>query len=512
MSMSLRTCLGVLAFGIFFGGGGGASALTVVNNSGGTLSLSSPVSGETGQVQPGAQFGVPTTWGDARHLYLAVSNSAGAEVCSTLLDRYGTLKLPVHWVGLGVRADGTCEELTELSQAPTPPPVEPDPPAPTEPDTPDPGNGPDEPSPPSARGFPPRGNGTWVYDATFPDGPDGEPYVSPGLWREAISEYNEQAEDGHRIDQVFSYGGDLEMECLGGSDCTPNKMHVYYYPPSSQNARRSFQETGASGFVSTQAYAKTGGEVVVIPTFDGRFDAGGYLQEFETLSESQARTYADIFARAVCADPTVPGVQLDLEPFDINDPAQFWFYDQVALNLAGANDELEPIFDCRNEDYPQGRFFSVFTFANQITPELGEVFTRHGNGYVIISLYDLGPGSATVASRPSDYRGYVANEIARTVSNSAAAGDVPFQLAIPAAASTKEFERYRGVSSGYSQREYVEEALDAIDASGVRSNPQFLGTAVWGWSRYMAWPPHTNNVFEPGSPESEVLEVLRDRL
>ena len=180
--------------------------------------------------------------------------------------------------------------------------------------------------------------------------------------------------------------------------------------------------------------------------------------------------------------------------------------------MAGANDELEPIFDCRNEDYPQGRFFSVFTFANQITPELGEVFTRHGNGYVIISLYDLGPGSATVASRPSDYRGYVANEIARTVSNSAAAGDVPFQLAIPAAASTKEFERYRGVSSGYSQREYVEEALDAIDASGVRSNPQFLGTAVWGWSRYMAWPPHTNNVFEPGFPESEVLDVLRDRL
>ena len=521
--MSLRTCLWIFAFGAALGGVGTASAVTVVNDSTHALSLSSPVSGATSRLEPGAQFGVPPTWGDARHIYLMASSASGLDVCGTLQDRYGTLKLPVHWEGLAVRADGACEPLAQVppTPAPKPPIAEPVPPASDQPSSPEPGNEsddsgdvvtnpPDESTP--ERGFPPRGNGTWVYDATFPEGPDGEPYVSPGLWREAISDYNTQAEAEHRLDQVFSYGGDLEMECRGGSDCTPNKMHVYYYPPSAQSANRSFQETGASGFVSTQAYAKTQGDVVVIPTFDGRFDAGGYLQEFETLNESQARTYADIFARAVCADPAVPGVQLDLEPFDLNDPAQFWFYDQVALNLAGENEELEAIFGCRSGDYPQGRFFSVFTFANQITPELGEVFTRHGNGYVIISLYDLGPGAATVASDPRDYRGYVANEIARTVSNSAVSNDVPFQLAIPAAASTKEFERYRGIDSGYTQREYVEQALGAIDASGVRENPQFLGTAVWGWSRFMAWPPHTDNVFEPGSPQAEVLDVLGDRL
>ncbi|MDG2051693.1 MAG: hypothetical protein P8M78_16185 [Myxococcota bacterium] len=517
--MSLRTCLWTLACGISIAAAGTASALTVVNDSAEALNLSSPVSGATSRIEPGAQFGVPSSWGDDRHIYLTASSTTGLDVCGALQDRYGTLKIPVHWVGIGVGGGGDCAPLAQLPATPTPPPVEPVPPTPDEPDSPDGGNDSDDSgdgvtNPPNAsdRDFPPRGNGTWVYDATFPQGPDGEPYVSPGLWREAISEYNAQAEAGHRLDQVFSYGGDLEMECRGGSDCTPNKMHVYYYPPTAQSANRSFQETGASGFVSTQAYAKTPGEVVVIPTFDGRFDAGGYLQEFETLSESQARTYADIFARAVCADPAVPGVQLDLEPFDINDPAQFWFYDQVALNLAGENQDLEPILGCRSEDYPQGRFFSVFTFANQITPELGEVFTRYGNGYVIISLYDLGPGAATVASDPDEYRGYVANEIARTVSNSAAASDVPFQLAIPAAASTKEFERYRGTPSGYAQRQYVEQALEAMEASGVRANPQFLGTAVWGWSRFMAWPPHTNNVFEPGSPQAEVLSVLGDRL
>ena len=524
--MSLRTCLWTLVCGTTLGIAGSASALTVVNDSASRLNLSSPVAGATNIVDPGAHFEVPSGWGDARHVYLTASSGSGLAVCGTLQDRYGTIKLPTHWSGLAVRADGACEPLAQLPATPTPPPVEPDPPAPDDSDPANEGsewdhgnasgnvvtNPPDAPTPPPDRGFPPRGNGTWVYDATFPQGPDGEPYVSPGLWREPIAAYNAQAQDGHRLDQVFSYGGDLEMECRGGSDCTSNTMHVYYYPPTSQSTRRSFEETGSSGFASTQAYAKTGADVVVIPTFDGRFDAGGYLQEFETLSESQARTYADIFARTVCADPAVPGVQLDLEPFDINDPAQFWFYDQVALNLAGENEALEPIFGCRSEAYPQGRFFSVFTFANQITPELGEVFTRHGNGYVIISLYDLGPGGATVASAPEDYRGYVANEIARTVSNSAAASDVPFQLAIPAAASTKEFERYRGTPTGYSQREYVEEALGAIDASGVRTNPQFLGTAVWGWSRFMAWPPHTNNVFEPGSPQADVLSVLGDRL
>ncbi len=524
--MSLRTCLWTLVFGTALGVAGSASALTVVNDSANTLTLSSPVSGAASSVGPGAQFLVPESWGDDRHVYLTATTASGSAVCGTLQDRYGTIKVPVHWVGLSMRSGGACEPLAQLPSNPTPPPVAPDPPAPDEPDSPGDGNDsdgsddsgdvvtnpPNDPNPAPDRSFPPRGNGTWVYDATFPQGPDGEPYVSPGLWREAIAGYNAQAQAGHRLDQVFSYGGDLEMECRGGSDCTSNKMHVYYYPPTSQSARRSFQETGASGFLSTQAYAKTGDDVVVIPTFDGRFDAGGYLQEFETLSESQARTYADIFARTVCADPNAPGVQLDLEPFDINDPAQFWFYDQVALNLAGENEELEPIFGCRSEDHPQGRFFSVFTFANQITPELGEVFTRHGNGYVIISLYDLGPGGATVASAPEDYRRYVANEIARTVSNSAAAGNVPFQLAIPAAASTKEFERYRGTPTGYSQREYVEQALGAMDDSGVRENPQFLGTAVWGWSRFMAWPPHTNNVFEPGSPQPDVLEVLGDRL
>ena len=495
-----------------------ATALTLVNATGQTLTVKSPVQRTQQDVSAGQHFLIPATWGDARHVYLEAATADAAPACPGLEDRYGTVKVPAHWLGIGVQSDGTCNMLAQIPNQPPPPadpPAEDDPtsddtgpPAPPEEPTSDGDN--DDSS--AAGDFPPRGNGTWVYDASFQDGPAGLPYVEPGLWREELGGYNQSAPPEHRIDQVFSYGGDLEMECRGGSDCTQDKMHVYYYPPTAQHASRSLLETGASGFVSTQAYVETPGANHVIPIFDGRFDAGGYLQQFTSLNEQQARTFADIFSRAVCADPAIPGVQLDLEPFDIGDPAQAWFYDQLAQNLAGENEALEAIFRCKTDRHPQGRFFSVFTFGNQITRELGEIFTRYGNGYVIISLYDLGPGSAGVASNPQDYRGYVANEINRTVSNSIAAGNVPFQLAIPAAASTKEFESYRGDASGYSQREYVEQALDALDASGVRQNESFLGVAVWGWSKFMAWPPHSNDVFEPGSPPADVLSVLRERL
>ena len=497
---------------------GSAPALTLVNGTNETVTLKSPIQRTQHDVGAGEQFLIPGNWGDARHVYLEALTADASSACASLEDRYGTVKVPAHWVGLGVQGDGTCSPLTQLPDASTPPP---NPPAEDDPTSGDPGP-PDPPEEPTNEGtpgdsapstdFPPRGNGTWVYDATFQDGPAGLPFVEPGLWRNELGAYNQTATPEHRIDQVFSYGGDLEMECRGGSDCTQDKMHVYYYPPTAQHASRSLLQTGASGFVSTQAYAATPGATRVIPIFDGRFDAGGYLQEFTSLDEQQARTYADIFSRAVCADPAIPGVQLDLEPFDIGDPAQAWFYDQLAQNLAGQNEDLEAIFRCKTDRHPQGRFFSVFTFGNQITRELGEIFTRYANGYVIISLYDLGPGSAGVASDPQDYRGYVANEINRTVSNSIAAGNVPFQLAIPAAASTKEFESYRGDASGYSQREYVEQALDALEASGVRQNESFLGVAVWGWSKFMAWPPHSNDVFEPGSPPADVLSVLRERL
>ncbi len=489
---------------------GGASAVTLVNQSGETITVTNQSAGVSQSVHDGGHFDVPASWGDDRHVYLDVTNAAGAALCNPFTNRWGTAKLPTHVLGVGIDGSGACSELSTLPPPVEPPPVEPPPvePPPVEPPPVEPP--PVEP-PPRSADLIPSGNGTWVYDARFLDGPAGQPYTQAGLWADELSSYNAGAQTGHQITQVFSYGGDLEMECNGGADCTPRKMHVYYYPPTSGSDSRSFIDVGSSGFQSTQVYLGMG-NVDVIPIFDGRFDGGGYLTQFATLDDDQVRGFANVFARTICSDRNVAGVQLDLEPFDLGVRAQYVFYEQLAINFSGNNAELEPILQCVNERFPKGRFFSVFTYAGQITSELGEVFTRYGNGYVIISLYDLGPGPATEASDPADYAGYVADEIAETIANSAAANDVPFQVAIPAAASTKEFESYDGVSSGRSQLDYIRAALGAIDDSGARALPTFKGIAIWGWSNYMAWPPHTEHVFMPGQPPADVLEYLGEHL
>lgn len=509
-----------------------AAALTVLNATQETLEIADSARTTSFALNPGGQLVIPAEWGDDHHLWFELEADGTTGLCSEFRSRWGTIKMPAFFTGVAVNADGSCSVLDELPDSPATPSPSPTPtptptasppptPAPSPAATPDPEPPaceptctcvePDVPTTPDVS-FPPYGNGTWVYDARFLDGPAGQPYGQAGLWVDALRAYNEIADAGSRLNQVFSYGGDLEMECEGYDDCTSRKMHVYYYPPTSGHPSRSFVNVGNSGFQSTQAYAAVGEDVLVIPVFDGRFDGNGYLRQFHTLNEQQARTYADIFARTICADPAVAGVQLDLEPFDLGVSAQFHFYDQVAKNLAGRNDDLEAIFQCRNERFPRGRFFSVFTFASSITPELGEMFTRYENGYLVLSLYDLGPGGAGQANDPIAYGGYVAAELREAMENSTNSGNVPFQLAIPAAASTKEFESYDGRFSGHAQTEYVEAALDAIDASGVRDDERFLGIALWGFSRFMAYPPHTEHTFEPASPPPAVQAILAGRL
>ena len=44
-----------------------------------------------------------------------------------------------------------------------------------------------------------------------------------------------------------------------------------------------------------------------------------------------------------------------------------------------------------------------------------------------------------------------------------------------------------------------EERVHALQA-GVASNPLYLGAALWGFSSEMAYPPHSKNLFTPGTP------------
>ena len=95
------------------------------------------------------------------------------------------------------------------------------------------------------------------------------------------------------------------------------------------------------------------------------------------------------------------------------------------------------------------------------------------------------------------------------ISSLAAANNGSFFVGIPAAASTHEFARYTtaggAVTPGHPQVEYVKAALGALRAS-VASNPRYLGAALWGFSSEMAYPPHSKNLFTPGTPFIDLAE------
>ena len=79
----------------------------------------------------------------------------------------------------------------------------------------------------------------------------------------------------------------------------------------------------------------------------------------------------------------------------------------------------------------------------------------------------------------------------------------------PGAASTHEFANYTtadGVTTaGHPQIEYVKAAVRTLEST-VGKNPLYLGSALWGFSSEMAYPPHTNNLFTPGTPFVDPME------
>lgn len=335
------------------------------------------------------------------------------------------------------------------------------------------------------------GNGAWAYDSTYSaDGKKIKNGDIPGLFAEdnlnlnnnySINGYNRLALDGHKITQVFTYGSDLELFCegSGGTDltvsCNQSNMYVFY-------------DSQSTGRQSSLAYAQqtqaANNPVVIIPVVDGRLDQMGeddYLGAMNYLTKKKASLLADKVARAFCADPLVGGIQFDIEPFNLTFPGQKYFYQQIAKDLAGANANIK----CVDNAHPNGRFFSVFTNATSVTPLVANILNSYQNGYVIDSLYDLGPNDGGIASAPTVYRNYVKNEIARMVKVAKTYG-VHYQFAIPAGASVHEFEQKGQVSTGFCQLDYVQAAIEEIKKAP--NNPKlFLGTDVWAWHQRMIW-------------------------
>ena len=395
------------------------------------------------------------------------------------------------------------------------------------------------------------GNGSWLYDAVFPlwnpSNPDREPYTQAALYSDELIAWNTGADARKKINQIFSYGGGPELYCRGSGesaleDVCDNSNTVILYGPVPFDKNNTLAEFGATGMESAarweaemdDAAEQMSTESVIIPIVDGRLDSGAanngtidYLDALNRLPKSEAYELADKVAKMYCADGNIAGVQFDLEPFDFTQSGQVHYYTRLAKTFAGANvtnpgdpldEDTRKQIQCVTKKRPHGISWSVFTFPERVSAAFAAVLNSHGNGYVVISGYDLGSKQGGQVNTPAEYRTLVQEKIQETMTM-ASQHQVYYQFAIPAGASAHEFEGIEGNDnlgiglqigdSGHSQLEYVQIAVEEMKAAGMENDPYFIGTAVWGWSERMIWPPGGETEFFPNIPQADVVSYLQ---
>lgn len=350
----------------------------------------------------------------------------------------------------------------------------------------------------TAYAYVPTGNGAYVYDFKY-DTAGHKKGHQPGLFATEINEYNRAADNGHRITQLFTYAGDMEMSCRGSSGsrrskpCESDDLMIFYI----------------NGSKSTKAYFAsvnaTTNPADIIPVVDGRVDTHGkynYLRGLNKLTQQEAILYADKVATLFCKDKRVSGVQFDIEPFDIQQKGQLYFYQQIAKDFAGKDQH------CVDEIHTKGRFFSVFTNSYGVDADVGKVLNQYENGYVVDALYDLGSNENGVALSPEEYKHFVSMEIINMLSK-AKQYQVKFQLILPVAATEHEFTSRSGKPSGYQQLDYIKTAFSVMNEEKIRENINFLGVDLWAYTERMMLSGHD---YKPAKPDEKVRAYLMKNL
>ncbi len=85
---------------------------------------------------------------------------------------------------------------------------------------------------------------------------------------------------------------------------------------------------------------------------------------------------------------------------------------------------------------------------------------------------------------------------------------IPYQFAVPAAASCHEFESCNGVKNKFinSQLDYIKIAMQEINPGRLKKeDTNFKGIAIWSWNSAMWW---NGNKLEPSKPDKNVLKFL----
>lgn len=298
---------------------------------------------------------------------------------------------------------------------------------------------------------------------------------------------------------------------------------------------------------------------------------GGYSQiplgpkPGKALQNSNFQVGVGIFGPKVTANkyqPTVNGIQLDLEPFDSTNPNQVAFYKEIGSLLAA-----------------NGQYYSIFTFPKAMTAATAAVLNNSHNGYMIVALYDLldmktipavcnadytftgapcdtsaapppvvATGDATTAiydtTVPHSLAGYynsVLLTVKQTIAKAAITG-IKYKFGIPVSASVHEFEgwgqyvcqfndfeqvkpingfcrMYNGLpmninSGSPTQLGYIQMAIkamqDGISQMGVTytaNSSLFRGIDLYAFSYRTIWSPQnpivdyvTGNVFYGNTP------------
>jgi len=380
----------------------------------------------------------------------------------------------------------------------------------------------------------PYGYGTWVYDKIYRDKEDTSPlpegtleikpgnYVKPGLFKDAITEWNQKA-TFFPYTQIYSYGGDIEMYCRGSGEselsdpCTVDRF-VVTFPGEDKD-----QHIGLKSLEGYLNIPKVAQNILII---DGRVDniiegEYDYLDYFNKLEKDEAEAFADKVSKNICGNNSVDGVQFDVEPFSftgdggsVSGSGQQYFYYQIAKNFAGWNGNVndntginpdltnDPL-GCVNANHPNGRFFSIFTFAKSITADVKTMLTQYGNGCVMDSLYDLGPLPGGQLNSVEDFKKYAAQEI-----KDMQALNVPYQFAIPAAASAHEFETKAGqIAAGAgNQIEYIKAVMELIKPEALKiQDPNFKGIGIWSYNQKMYWH---GDEYTPASPSDTTMSYI----
>lgn len=329
--------------------------------------------------------------------------------------------------------------------------------------------------------LPPLGNAAWVYDTKG---------GASGMWANELGSYNGGATSCATITTIFTYGGDME-----------------WYPSMSPPGQTYFAQQSQEAAVR---YGALSGVEHVVAVVDGRMDGGQpYSPDLSKLTEAQAREWADTTASVYCSFDTVDGLQIDLEPINSKYlPHLLVFLERLGQNLASAERK------CVDAKHPEGRTLTTFGFAAAATPEVWKALGP--NGYFTVSGYDLAQTPPGTPNTVAEYTSALQSAV-DTISSLAAASNGSFIVGIPAAASTHEFANYTTkegvVTQGHPQLEYVKAAVGVLKSS-LAANPLYLGAALWGFSSEMAYPPHSNNLFTPGTPfvDSAEKAFLQKRL